>query len=193
MIDGILSAPWRSDLLGLCRRIPKIEFRAIMTAFLSIFRSFSPHSRWVNGQLSRSGGRCTSSPFLALGIIEGICRSFKGDHGEPFARTHGISAKSRSDSRQKNRLLFLTANAFHPDWDGCFMSLGGVDFAVFTGPSDADVEARVNSEYLWGRQIITIVYAILVRTFRVSKKLFPTLFPPNQNPPSIETGSGNEY
>jgi hypothetical protein len=31
------------------------------------------------------------------------------------------------------------------------MSLGGIEFAVFSKPSDADIEARLNSEYLWGR------------------------------------------
>jgi len=34
------------------------------------------------------------------------------------------------------------------------MSLGGVEFAVFCGPSEADVEARLNSEYLWGRHCL---------------------------------------
>ena len=129
----------------------KLEFRVIMRAFRSIFGSFSPLSRWVNGQLPRSGGWCKRLPSLALGIIERICRSFKGEHGEPFTRTHRISAKSRSDSRQKNRLLFFAAGAFHPDCDWCFMSLGGVEFAVFSKPLDADVEARLNGEYLWGR------------------------------------------
>lgn len=45
-------------------------------------------------------------------------------------------------------------SAFHSDCDGCFMSLGGVEFAVFCGPSEADVEARLNSEYLWGRHCL---------------------------------------
>ena len=55
------------------------------------------------------------------------------------------------DLRQKNRLLFFAAGAFHLDCDWCFMSLGGIEFAVFSGPSDPDIEARVNGEYLWGR------------------------------------------
>ena len=31
------------------------------------------------------------------------------------------------------------------------MPLGGVELAVFSGPLDADIEARLNGEYLWGR------------------------------------------
>jgi len=31
------------------------------------------------------------------------------------------------------------------------MSLGWIEFAVFTGPPEADVEARVNGECRWGR------------------------------------------
>jgi hypothetical protein len=57
-------------------------------------------------------------------------------------------------SRQQNRLLFFTASAFHTNRDGCFMSLGGVEFAVFSKPLDADVEARLNGEYLWGRHFV---------------------------------------
>ena len=34
------------------------------------------------------------------------------------------------------------------------MSPGGVEFTVFYRPLDANVEARVNSEYLWGRHFI---------------------------------------
>ena len=46
-----------------------MEFRAIMMAFLSIFRSLLPYSQWVNRQLSRSGGQCKPLPSLDLGIL----------------------------------------------------------------------------------------------------------------------------
>jgi hypothetical protein len=55
-------------------------------------------------------------------------------------------------SRQQNRLLFFTAGGFHSDCDRYLMSLGRVEIAVFSKPLDADVEARLNGEYLWGRQ-----------------------------------------
>ena len=45
----------------------------------------------------------------------------------------------------------LAIVTFHSDCDGCFVSLGGVELAVFSGPLDADVEARLNGESLWGR------------------------------------------
>jgi len=76
--------------------------------------------------------------------------------------------KTRSDSRQRNRPLFFGASGFHSDCDRCFMPLGGVEFAVFSKPLDADVEARLNSEYLWGRQF---AYPYGKRSFR-----FPLLF-----------------
>jgi len=34
------------------------------------------------------------------------------------------------------------------------MSLGRVEIAVFSKPLDADVEARLNGEYLWGRHFV---------------------------------------
>ena len=40
------------------------------------------------------------------------------------------------------------------------MSLGGVEFAEFSGPMDADVEARLNGEYLWGRHLSTLTGSV---------------------------------
>jgi len=54
------------------------------------------------------------------------------------------------------------------------MSLGGVEFAVFSGPMDADFEARLNGEYLWGRQF---AYPCGKRSFR-----FPFLFSRQAHP-----------
>ena len=76
--------------------------------------------------------------------------------------------KTRSDSRQRNRMLFFGASAFHPHRDWCLVSLGGVEFAVFSEPVDADFEAGLNGEYLWRRHC-----SLLREAFR-----FPFLFRP---------------
>jgi len=70
--------------------------------------------------------------------------------GDFYTHTQNFSQISKR-YKTKNRLLFFTASAFHSDCDWCFVSLGGVELAVFSGPLDADVEARLNGEYLWGR------------------------------------------
>jgi hypothetical protein len=33
------------------------------------------------------------------------------------------------------------------------MSLGGVEFALFSEPLEADIKARVDGEYFWGRHV----------------------------------------
>jgi hypothetical protein len=40
----------------------------------------------------------------------------------------------------------------HSDW--CFVSLGGLEFAQFSEPLEADIKTRANGEYLWGRQFV---------------------------------------
>jgi hypothetical protein len=130
---------------------PKIEFRAIMMAFRCIVPSLFPHSQWVNGQLSRSGSWCKYVPLLSLGIFERICRSSKGDHRGPSTRTHRFSAKSRIVQGFKIPRSIFIVRAFDPHRDGCPMPLGGVEFAVFSEPLEADIKTRVNGEYLWGR------------------------------------------
>jgi hypothetical protein len=43
-------------------------------------------------------------------------------------------------------------NLFHPHCNGYLMPIRGIEFAVFSEPLEADIEARVNGEYLWGGQ-----------------------------------------
>jgi len=54
------------------------------------------------------------------------------------------------------------------------MSLGGGGFVVFNKHLDADVEARLNGEFLWGRQF---AYPYGKRSFR-----FPFLFSRQAHP-----------
>jgi hypothetical protein len=64
-----------------------------------------------------------------------------------------VSAETRIDSG-KNLPLFA-ADVFHPECDWRFVSLRRVEFAMISEPSDADREALVDGELLWGRQIIS--------------------------------------
>jgi len=51
----------------------EMEFRAIVVAVLSIFRSLLPHSQWANRQLARVGGTAGISIGKGLGISEVFC------------------------------------------------------------------------------------------------------------------------
>jgi hypothetical protein len=144
-----------------------MEFRSIMMALVSIFRSFSFDYQGVDRKFPGAVVSVTARHYCFWALLIKFAAHSTETTGGPFTRTRNFS-KISNTSRQKNRLLFFAASAFHTNRNWCSMSLGGIEFAVFAEASEADVEARVNGEYLWGRHF---AYHHGKRSFRL-----PVLF-----------------
>jgi len=69
--------------------------------------------------------------------------------GAFYTHTRNFSQISKRFERQKDRLLFFGASAFHSDCDWCLVSLGGVEFAVFSKPLDAEKVPVLLDEVHW--------------------------------------------
>jgi len=47
---------------------------------------------------------------------------------------------------------------FHPNCDRRLVSLGRIEFAVFSKPSEDQIKTRVNGDYFWGRHFYFQTY-----------------------------------